>query len=120
MFVCWMINISFLEEIAGEFRSKSHRTEHFVVLLMSFHFLSFRSISLWHTGKKKPIFTQSLAHGTDETHSESEGLIVGARWITSLAALRGTDLFASGECSLSVGGWNMFPNQPTAVLYHRS
>lgn len=45
-----------------------------------------RSISLWHTGKKKPIHTKALAHGVDG----------GARWITSLAALRGTDLFVSG------------------------
>lgn len=46
-----------------------------------------RSLSLWHTGKKKPIFTQAFAHGVDET----------PRWVTSLAHLRGTDLFVSGE-----------------------
>lgn len=45
-----------------------------------------RSLSLWHTGKKKPIFTQAFAHGIDET----------PRWITSIAHLRGSDLFVSG------------------------
>ena len=54
------------------------------------------SICLWHTGKKKPIFTAGLAHGLTETVSESEGLMIRPRLITSLAALRGTDLFASG------------------------
>ncbi len=54
------------------------------------------SICLWNTGKKKPIFTHGLAHGVEDKVSESEGVMSGARWITSLAALRGTDLFASG------------------------
>jgi len=49
--------------------------------------LTFRSLSLWHTGKKKPIFTQAFAHGIDET----------PRWITSIAHLRGSDLFVSGK-----------------------
>ena len=56
-----------------------------------------RSISLWHTGKKKPIFTLPLAHGIDDLTEETD--LKGARWITSLAALRGTDLFASGGFS---------------------
>ena len=33
--------------------------------------------------------------------SESEGVIGGARWITSIASLRGTDIFASGGYSVS-------------------
>jgi ribosomal RNA-processing protein 9 len=49
-----------------------------------------RSLSLWHTGKKKPIFTQAFAHGIEET----------PRWITSIAHLRGSDLFVSGACGL--------------------
>ena len=56
-----------------------------------------RSISLWHTGKKKPIFTKPFAHGIDDLTLDHE--MKGARWITSLASLRGTDLFASGECT---------------------
>jgi hypothetical protein len=48
--------------------------------------LTSRSLSLWHTGKKKPIFTQAFAHGIEDT----------PRWITSIAHLRGSDLFASG------------------------
>ena len=59
-----------------------------------------RSISLWSTGKKKPIFNQPLAHGIDELMPQSEHSMPAARWITSLAALRGTDLFASGMLSL--------------------
>jgi hypothetical protein len=56
------------------------------------------SISLWNTGKKKPIFTLPLAHGIVDLTEDSE--IKGARWITSLAALRGTDLFASGKLEI--------------------
>lgn len=58
----------------------------------------FRSISLWHTGKKKAIFTQALAHGL----AQAEGGGSSPRWITSLAALRGTDLFASGMSRVSL------------------
>jgi ribosomal RNA-processing protein 9 len=67
-----------------------------------------RSICLWHTGKKKPIFTAGLAHGVLETVSESEGSILHPRGIASLAALRGTDLFASGKFdSLHLREWNL-------------
>ena len=72
------------------------------------------TLSLWNTGKKKPIFTASFAHGVEtaphadvdtpvdpktvatNTSAPTENGEV-PRWITSLAALRGTDLFASGE-----------------------
>ena len=61
-----------------------------------------RSLSLWDTGKKKPIFTLPLAHGIDELTTEQE--TKGARWITSLGHLRGTDLFASGKSvAIAVG-----------------
>jgi len=56
-----------------------------------------RSISLWSTGKKKPIFTKPLTHGVDELLPDSDHSMPGARWITSLASVRGTDLFASGR-----------------------
>ncbi len=58
--------------------------------------ISFRSICLWTTTKKKPIFTQALAHGFNETLSESEGVIRTPRWVTALASLRYSDLFVSG------------------------
>jgi ribosomal RNA-processing protein 9 len=56
------------------------------------------SISLWSTQKKKPIFTHPLAHGLNEVQSSSaeEGVVRTPRWITSLASLRYSDLFASG------------------------
>lgn len=56
-----------------------------------------RSICLWTTLKKKPVFTQALAHGFNEAESESEGTIKTARWITALGSLRYSDLFASGQ-----------------------
>jgi len=54
--------------------------------------LTYRSLSLWHTGKKKPIFTQAFAHGIEDT----------PRWITSIAHLRGSDLFTSGTSAPKV------------------
>lgn len=54
------------------------------------------SICLWSTLKKKPIFTQALAHGFNEVLSESEGVIKTPRWITALGCLRYSDVFASG------------------------
>lgn len=75
-FACSMSSIFCQEEIAGEFIGGVRCQK-----------LIKRSLSLWHTGKKKPIFTQAFAHGIDET----------PRWITSIAHLRGSDLFASGK-----------------------
>ena len=43
------------------------------------------------------MFTHAVAHGFNETVSETEGLIRTPRWITALGALRYSDLFASGE-----------------------
>jgi ribosomal RNA-processing protein 9 len=42
------------------------------------------------------VFTQPLAHGLNEAHSETEGIIKTPRYITALACLRYSDLFASG------------------------
>ena len=55
-----------------------------------------RSISLWSTQKKKPIFTYPLAHGLHQVQSSTEGLLKTPRWITALAALAYSDLFISG------------------------
>jgi len=55
-----------------------------------------RSISLWSTQKKKPIFTYPLAHGLHQVQSSTEGLLESPRWITALAALAYSDLFVSG------------------------
>ena len=62
--------------------------------------LSLSSISLWSTQKKKPIFTQPLAHGLDEMESSTEGTIRTPRWITSLGSLRYSNIFASGGSNL--------------------
>lgn len=73
-------------------------------------FLPFRSrssICLWHTGKKKPIFTVPLAHGL-ETRGPA-GSPPQPRWITSLGALRGTDIFASGSWDGSIRLWSIAP-----------
>ncbi|KAF8635575.1 hypothetical protein AX15_000225 [Amanita polypyramis BW_CC] len=65
------------------------------------------SISLWMTQKKKPIFTQPLAHGLDELQSPSAGLIQKPRWITALGCLRYSDLFASGSWEGSIRLWKL-------------
>ena len=52
---------------------------------------------MWTTQRKKPIFTQAIAHGLSETVSETEGVIRTPRWISALGTLRYSDLFASGE-----------------------
>ena len=57
-----------------------------------------RSLSLWSIQKKKPIFTQAVAHGMDESHVETEDIEIvrKPRWITAVASLHYSDLFASG------------------------
>ncbi|WVQ79836.1 hypothetical protein IAT38_001936 [Cryptococcus sp. DSM 104549] len=61
------------------------------------------SILLWHIGKKKPIFTLALAHAT--TSSNAPPTISSPNWITALASLRGTNLFASGSSDGSIRLW---------------
>ncbi|WVW78172.1 hypothetical protein I302_100123 [Kwoniella bestiolae CBS 10118] len=63
------------------------------------------SISLWHIGKKKPIFTQALAHGLSDLVDSDDHSISGPRWITALAGLRGTNLFASGSYDGHIQFW---------------
>ncbi|KAJ7188410.1 WD40-repeat-containing domain protein [Mycena filopes] len=57
------------------------------------------SLCLWTTQKKKPVFTQALAHGFNEAQSATEGIIQTPRWVTAVASLRYSDLIAS------VGSW---------------
>lgn len=55
------------------------------------------SLSLWSTTKKKPLFSQPQAHGIEEHVSEYEpSSVKNPRWITSVAALAYSDIFASG------------------------
>ncbi|KAL1760755.1 WD40-repeat-containing domain protein [Schizophyllum commune] len=65
------------------------------------------SICLWSTQKKKPIFTQPLAHGLHETPSETEGVVQTPRWITALACLHYSDLFASGSWDGTIRFWKL-------------
>lgn len=58
------------------------------------------SISLWSTTKKKPLFSHPEAHGVHEHISETDGTTRNPRWITSIAAVPYSDLFASGTCIL--------------------
>ncbi|TEB26796.1 WD40 repeat-like protein [Coprinellus micaceus] len=67
------------------------------------------SLSLWSTTKKKPIFTQPLAHGLEETESSTEGIIRTPRWVTSLGCLRYSNIFASGSYDGSVRIWKLDP-----------
>ncbi|KAI0640423.1 WD40-repeat-containing domain protein [Trametes meyenii] len=69
------------------------------------------SISLWSTQKKKPIFTQAVAHGMDLAQEETEDMAVvrKPRWITALASLRYSDLFASGSWDGEVRLWKLDP-----------
>lgn len=57
----------------------------------------FRSLCVWTTQKKKPQFTQALAHGLHEVISATEGVVSTPRWITALASLQYSDVIASGE-----------------------
>ena len=65
------------------------------------------SICLWSTGKKKPIFSQSLAHGLHTFNSATEGPVQTPCWITALACLPYGDLFASGSWDGSVRLWRI-------------
>ncbi|KAG5644834.1 hypothetical protein DXG03_007559 [Asterophora parasitica] len=65
------------------------------------------SICLWTTQKKKPIFTQPLAHGLSEAASETEGVIKTPRWITSLASLRYSDVIVSGSWEGDIRIWKL-------------
>ncbi|KAI8972418.1 WD40 repeat-like protein [Trametes punicea] len=69
------------------------------------------SISLWSTQKKKPIFTQAVAHGMDVSHEETEdvAMVRKPRWVTALASLRYSDLFASGSWDGEIRLWKLDP-----------
>ncbi|XP_055585979.1 U3 small nucleolar RNA-interacting protein 2 [Uranotaenia lowii] len=66
------------------------------------HFLSCGtdgSLSVWSSGKKKPLNTVRLAHGKTENGE--------ANWISAIAPLLNTDLFASGSCDGFVRIWKL-------------
>jgi len=65
------------------------------------------SICLWNLHRKKPVFTEGVAHGLHEVHSETEGIIRTPRWITALASLRYSDLFMSGSWEGDIRIWKI-------------
>ena len=72
------------------------------VTLLNHH----RSISLWSTQKKKPVYVQALAHGLHETVTEERGTMTSPRWITAIGSLRYSDLFASGKTANKIDSYD--------------
>ncbi|MBW0515700.1 hypothetical protein O181_055415 [Austropuccinia psidii MF-1] len=70
------------------------------------------SISLWTTSKKKAVFTQALAHGT-QTHiiSGTTEALTQPRWVTSLHCVPYSDLFFSGSWDGVVRIWRLLTGE---------
>ncbi|KAA1100094.1 pre-rRNA processing protein [Puccinia graminis f. sp. tritici] len=67
------------------------------------------SICLWTTSKKKPVFTESLAHGAEAitvTGTTNE-IINQPRWVTALYCIPYSDLFLSGSWDGLVKIWRL-------------
>lgn len=81
-----------------------------------------RAISLWNTQRKKPIFTRLNAHGAGSKFringevSQSEQTEEGCSWITALAAVPYTDLFASGSADGFIKLWKLSDSKKSFVL----
>ncbi|KAF5388694.1 hypothetical protein D9757_004846 [Collybiopsis confluens] len=78
------------------------------------------SISLWSSSKKKPVFTYGVAHGVydpsekanrygseDEGNEDDIRIPPHPRWITALASLRYSNLFASGSYDGTIRLWKL-------------
>ncbi|KAK7061829.1 WD-repeats-region domain-containing protein [Favolaschia claudopus] len=65
------------------------------------------SLCLWTTQKKKPVFTQAIAHGLNEAESATEGIIRTPRWVTAVASLRYSDLIVSGSWDGHIRIWKL-------------
>ncbi|XP_019555330.2 U3 small nucleolar RNA-interacting protein 2 [Aedes albopictus] len=79
-----------------------------VKLIGDEHFLSCGtdgSLSVWSSGKKKPMNTVQLAHGKT-TNGE-------ANWITAITSLLNTDVIASGSCDGFVRVWRLVGGSKT-------
>ncbi|KAI8804518.1 WD40-repeat-containing domain protein [Cladochytrium replicatum] len=73
------------------------------------------TISLWNINRKKPVFSKLHAHGHPQrssfdltnvkTAKPDSAVTTECCWITALAAVRYSDLFASGSCTGSVKLW---------------
>jgi ribosomal RNA-processing protein 9 len=69
-------------------------------------------LALWHIGRKRPLYTKPVAHGIDE-----ESGCDRPRWITAVAALPYTDLFASGSWDGNVKLWQLSDDKRSFSLY---
>ncbi|PWY99197.1 WD40 repeat-like protein [Testicularia cyperi] len=90
-----------------------------VSMIDAHHFISggdSGTISLWHLNKKKPLFSVPVAHGHQVTKSETEGEIKTPRWITALASLPYSDVFASGSWDGRVRLWALVPGGPSGSM----
>lgn len=100
-------------EVKGKLANPTEAVEgsvEVVSMIDSHHFVSggdSGNLSLWNLGKKKPIYSVAVAHGFEVTHSETEGEIRSPRWITSLAALPYSDVFASGSWDGVIRIWGL-------------
>ncbi|CAG8480050.1 3418_t:CDS:2 [Acaulospora morrowiae] len=74
------------------------------------------SICLWNTNVKKPVFVKQLSHGLQDFESESEGSIKSPCWITALATVRFSDLFASGSWDGNIRLWKLTENMRSFTL----
>ncbi|KAI9333691.1 WD40-repeat-containing domain protein [Obelidium mucronatum] len=91
-----------------------------VAMLDEEHFVSGTdngAISLWNIAKKKPLFTRAQVHGafTKPTVENDKDAINPAQcnWITALAVVRYSDLFASGSCDGFIRLWKLGPEKKT-------
>ncbi|KAK6098950.1 pre-rRNA processing protein [Batrachochytrium dendrobatidis] len=114
-------------------KSKKRKRENFtggvidvVALIDEDHFVSGSdngAISLWDTMKKKPLFTRLNAHGV-QSHVRINGQDSFAtqvssdscNWITALASVPYSDLFASGSCDGFVRLWMVSENKHNFAL----
>ena len=91
------------------FSSYSSNSNQFLSIII----IDYRSICLWTTTRKKPLFTQPLAHGLDEAQTNTDDpeipIVRKPRYITALASLRYSDLFASGSWDGKIKIWKLDP-----------
>ncbi|KAI9597165.1 WD40-repeat-containing domain protein [Syncephalis fuscata] len=69
-------------------------------------------LALWHIGRKRPLYTCPMAHGVDEESGCDQ-----PRWITAVAALPYSDLFASGSWDGSVKLWKLSDDKRSFSLH---
>ncbi|KAJ3106078.1 pre-rRNA processing protein [Phlyctochytrium planicorne] len=74
------------------------------------------SISIWNTGRKKPLFTKLRAHGPAAGETDVD---LHRNYITALASLAFTDLFASGSSEGSLRLWKIVDEKKSFVPHSK-